>query len=164
MMSATIAMIATELAEQIVLVEKWLGSAPEDTVIRFGEYSPNGSPHTWQEYVLPEQSGTDLTVDTENGAEQIWDTIELSEDGLTLNLRRLPSNWKHVYHSYTRAPAADVSQEILTAFQGADDSCDWDDLKGLASFLNSNMNLETDSDGFKAVMKLALQEAIDNLD
>lgn len=138
--------------------EKFLESCPEGCVLQLGEYSPNGSPSTWQTYI-PHDQAPDLNLDNQED----YDGFELSEDGTELKAWETPANGKHTYRSWEWVPATDYAAQILDAYT-PDGTFNFGDIQKFSDWLDYEMDLEEDSEGWKACIKVALQMVIERMD
>ena len=134
------------------IIDQWLATQPDGAVIVAGEYSPNGSPSTWQHWVTGE-------VEFER-----MEDYHVCIEGGELNFAYTPERSKHIYRSFSFEKAEEWTSYILLAFHGEGSSIDWSDIDTFAAFLRNDMGLDADSDAFAACMQAALREAADRLE
>ena len=142
------------------MIARWTDAAPENTVIVEAHYSPNGGQATWTpEWVQADQDGVSEgdADDAENGGFAPYDSVEVSEDGLTLTTATTPRRGVHTYRTYRHAPAEEFAGELLAAYRGEDSRVKLDELAPFGDWLEG-VGLDTDTAGYRAAMAAACDE------
>jgi hypothetical protein len=138
-------------------VEKFLDSCPAGHVLKVSEYSPNGSPSQWQGYITADQ---EVDCDTEEAQDY---SMTLSEDATRLETAYTPARSKHTYRSYEWVPAIEYKNEIIDAFAGEGYKLEFGDLANFAGFLETNLDMDSDCDGYKELLANACEIVAENL-
>lgn len=145
------------MIEKQGLWEQFLENRPEDTVLIFSKYSPNGGIAKWTTPTVA-ADGPDW-LDTEG--EPIWDNVSLSDDGLTLSLSSTPRGGVHRYEEYTWSKATDHSGDLIELYTGGGNFDRLSELVDFGRWLETDHYIEEGTDAHNEIMRDALEHAKD---